>query len=305
MVYFRHMRGGFYLSGRSVRIWRRLRRFLDAPRDGGFTVIEVLIVLGVSATLFVSAAIMIAGRQNQTAFNQAIREVQSQIQQVVNEVSTGYFPDTNFDCTASGSGPVLSTVSSGGQGTKTGCIFLGKAIQFRVGLSDPEQFRVYTLAGLQKNSTGQEVSTYAEAQPKVVGKTDLFPSNPDISTTSTLQNGLSVYEMYNLNIAGTTKTNVSVVAFVNSLAAYNSGSIVSGSQQVNIVPVRNTWLGGRPEGIGDAINVNFAISQPNPTRGVNICFVSGTTDQSGLITIGSQNRDLAVRLDIKSNKTCS
>lgn len=298
------MRGGLFSSGRFVSPWSAVRRCLTSKR-GGYTVIEVLVVLAVTAGLFVSAAIMISGRQNRTAFEQAVRQIQSEIQQVINEVATGYFPDNDFSCSPGPSGPVLNQLPSGGQGTKSGCIFLGKAMQFDEGGSDPEAFRIYTLAGLQRTSAGEEVKSYSEAMPKVVAKTSSNLSNPDISSSAILHSGLTTLEMYYLNIAGTVKTNVSSVAFVKSLAPTGGSGIVSGSQQVQVVPIRNTWLNGQPAGIAEAINNNFTISPINPVHGVNICFVSGSTNQSGLITIGGNNRDLSVQLDIKSNTSCA
>lgn len=302
MVYFKHMKDGVSSVGRPVRLWRGMRHFFTVSRDGGYTIIEVLIVLGVTGVLFVSAAIMISGRQNRTAFEQAVREIQSQIQQVADEVATGYFPDTDFSCSAGPSGPVLATTSSAGQGTKSGCIFLGKVMQFDVGGTDPEAFRVYTLAGLQRTAGGQEVSAYGEAMPKVVAPTTSSPSLPDISTPGALQNGLTTAEMYYLNLAGTVKTNIGSVAFVKTLT---SGSgITSGSQQVDVIAVQNTWLNGQPSGIAEFINNNIATSPVNPSRGVTICFLSGATEQAGVITIGGDNRTLAVRLDIRSTRSC-
>src|SRR5688572_4270761 len=107
MVYFRHMRGGQSTSGRSVSAWLRVRRSLRAPRRG-FTVVEVLIVLAITGLLFVSAAVMIAGRQNRTAFEQSVRNIHSQIQAAIDEVIVGHYPNNgNFDCNATGSGPSI------------------------------------------------------------------------------------------------------------------------------------------------------------------------------------------------------
>jgi hypothetical protein len=49
-----------------------------------------------------------AGKQSRTEFQQSIQEVKSQIEQTINEVGTGFYPNTNnFRCTAGGFGPVL------------------------------------------------------------------------------------------------------------------------------------------------------------------------------------------------------
>src|SRR6266511_2117091 len=104
----------------------------------GFTVVETLIVLAVTGGLFVAIAATLSGRQNRTQFTQAIQEIQSQIQQVVNDVGSGYFPSTNnFSCSATLAGPSIAT-GSAEQGSNAGCVFIGKAIQFGVAGTDPE-----------------------------------------------------------------------------------------------------------------------------------------------------------------------
>jgi len=110
--------------------------------------VEVLIVLAVTGALFISAVALITGRQGQTEFDTSIHEIQSEIQQTVTEVSNGFYPNLgNFTCTASISGPTISGGSTG-QGSNTGCIFLGKAIQFGMPSTDPEQFDTYSIAAL-------------------------------------------------------------------------------------------------------------------------------------------------------------
>jgi hypothetical protein len=71
-----------------------------------------------------------------------------------------------------------------------------------------------------------------------------------------------------------------------------------------VLPVSGTSLNTTPAAAAEAINSRLGTSPIN-VGGVRICFVSGGTDESGLITIGSNNRQLSVTLSIKGNKTCS
>jgi prepilin-type N-terminal cleavage/methylation domain-containing protein len=276
------------------------------PSGQGFTVIEVLIVLAITGLLFATTAALLAGKQNQTAFDQAIRQTQSQIQQVINEVAIGYFPNIgSIRCTSGGSGPNITTAAGTGQGANAGCIFLGKAMQFGVG-SDPERFVVHTIAGLQKDGAGNEVTSLTSAKPKAVAPSSAEPGVPDADTTDALQEGLTVYRMWYNNGSGDKK--IGEVAFMNSLAPASGGAVVSGSQQVVVVPIDDNALKSTigktaTDGV-DAVNSSMATSPTDPTGGVFICFVSGGTTQSGLITIGNNGRQLAVTLDIKSDKTC-
>ena len=280
--------GGQRTTGRLLQMWR-------APR--GFTIVEVLIVLAVTGALFVAAAILISGKQNQAGFNQAVQQLQSQIQQVMNDVSTGYFPGgASFSCSAPAGGPVtLSGAAANGQGANAGCIFAGKVLQFRVSGTNPEAYNILTIAAAQKNASGQEATSLATATPKVVAPALGSPANfPNLTTSTILQNGLAVstsptpavnmwYNNGGANVA------VGAVAIVTSFAGYAAnGTINSGSQQLSIVPVTG-------------INTNLAASATavtNPTNGVSVCFASGGTKESGLITIGGGGHPLAVTLKI-------
>lgn len=278
---------------------RRISRIFSMPRGSrAFTIIEVLIVLAVTGLLFVSAAVLIAGRRQQTEFNQAIRQIQTQIQQVINDVSTGFYPDSgNFQCTPGPSGPVL-TAGSTEQGTNSGCIFMGKAMQFDIFNTSPEQFSVYTVAGLQKTSSGAEVTNRVQAMPKVVAPST---SQPDTSIDTQMQGGLTTYRMWYNDGAG--DRDIGVVVFMPSLAP--SSSIASSAQQLHVIPVMGTSLNASKPATAQAIYDNMPTSPFDVSGGVHVCFVSSGTDQSGLISIGGEARQLSVTLDIKSNKTCS
>lgn len=265
----------------------------------GFTVIETLIVLAVTSGLFIAVAATLTGRQQRTQFEQGINDVRSQIQQVINDVGTGFYPSlSNFQCSAGAFGPTF-TAAAGEQGENTGCIFLGKVMQFKVLGTDPEEFNVYSTAGLQRTSTGTEVTTYVQALPKVISPSTSSPGTPDITEKKKLLYGLTTLWVRS------GATNYGSVAFVNKLASYSSGSIVSGAGQVDVAAVNGTSLDADQNSGAQAINTNLAASTFNPVNGVQICFVSGGSNQSGLITIGSNGRQLSVTLSIKGNTTCT
>jgi type II secretory pathway pseudopilin PulG len=276
----------------------------------GFTVIEVMIVLAVTGLLFVTGVTLISGKQSQTAFDQSIRQVQSQIQQVINDVSVGYYPNAgNIQCSGSGGTVTLTKAGGVAQGANAGCVFMGKALQFQVGSSDPEKFNVYSLAGLQKGGPGGTESTsLAQAKPKVIAPTPTAGINlPDSTDSDNLQNGLTTARMWYNNGAD---KDIGVVAFTNSLASYDAttGAILSGSQQVDVVPIDDgnvkSKIGSSSDNGIDITNSTIASAITNPSGGVFICFASAGTNQSGLITIGSNGRQLSVNLDIKNGKVC-
>lgn len=279
----------------------------------GFTLIEVMIVLAVTGMLFISSAALISGKQNRTAFDQAIHQVESQLQQIINEVSIGYYPNmNNVQCNGAAS-VVLTRTPGTAQGTNAGCIFVGKALQFGVNGTDPQQFKVYSLAGLQRGGAGgAETRSLTESRAVAIAPTATNGALPDATATEVLENGLQVQRMWYNNGAGDRQ--IGIVAFTTSFASFDSatGAIMSGSQRVDVVPLDDSNTNSSLDrsvttGVG-AVNAltssTATASNVNPSNGVFICFRSGTTNQSGLITLGNRNRQLSVKLDIKNGTTC-
>jgi type II secretory pathway pseudopilin PulG len=282
----------------------------------GFTIVEMLIVLAVTGGLFVAIAATLAGRQNTAQFNHAVQSIQDQIQQVINQTEAGFFPDTsNFTCTDI-AGTVQITAGASPQGTNQDCVFFGKVIQFGVQGTSPEQYRVYSVAGIRKATVGA-TSPFQTASPTIVGVSYAGSDAGllDYSTPGSLQYGLTTLWVRSNNNSGCTSAACSLgaVGFLmepGSLSAA-TGTYNSGAQQVDLIPIANTQLAQNLHNTANATNTSLrntnltTVAPINPSLGVQICFVSGGTNQSGLLTIGSSGRQLLVKLDIKGNKTCS
>ncbi len=299
-------------GGPQTRFWstvkgaaRRLRQYKavdTAQNTQGFSIVEVLIVLAVTGALFISAATLISGRQNKTQFSTSINELKSQIQQVISDVQTGFYPSSNsLVCVVNGAGNVSFSAGSTTQGSNKDCMFMGKVVQFGVSGTDPQQFIVYSIAGKRQNATGEDVKTYAEASPTVMTTSN---SNPIDTPTAvdTLQYGLKMVPGSLTYTKDGTTTQVGAVGFMSTLADFDADR--SGSQQVQLLPVIGSALDTTPAQAVTAINANLKNSPVTPNGGVSMCFQSGTTNQSGLIKIGGNGRELSVTLSIKGNQTC-
>lgn len=270
----------------------------------GFTIVETLIVLAVTGGLFVAIAATLAGRQNAAEFTHAIQNAQAYVQQVVDQVSEGFYPNAaNFTCADSG-GSVQIAAGTAGQGTNAGCVFLGKVIQFGVHGTDPEQYQVYTVAGLRGPAAGAS-SPFQNVDPTVVGVGGSYSA---YSTAYALEYGLKTAWVRS---GGTDIGAVGLLMEPGSLDASSGSGYTSGAQQVDLVPLPGTSLGQTQAQSATAINNRLrdptltADAPINPAGGVQICLASGTTNQSGLITIGGTGRQLRVKLDIRSNTTCA
>jgi type II secretory pathway pseudopilin PulG len=272
----------------------------------GYTIVEVIIVMAITAALLISALALISGQQQRTEFSQSINDINSQIQDVMNDVSTGYYANTgNFTCDATG-------LHSGtnNQGTNKDCIFIGRAMQFGVG-GNKSAFDIYNIIGQRQITSGgttKEVQSFAETQPLAIALPNV-PSGADATDRRTLNSGLTANKMYYLD-ANNVSHFVSAVAFMTSFANYSGGNLVSGAQTVSLVPIDGTDLAtnnaesNTVSGITTFKSTTFTQGNNiNPASGVVICFQSGGTNQYGQITIGGNGRQLTTDLIINAG-TC-
>lgn len=287
-------------------------------RVDGFTVVETMIVLAVTGGLFVAIAATLSGRQNAAEFTHAIQSVQSQIQQTINQVSQGFYPNqSNFGC-ANGAGTVQLTIGTNTQGTNQDCVFLGKVMQFGLPGANGEAYQIYTIAGLRCGTNGVVcpsasaigTSPFYTSQPTVLG---VGGDYADYSTSRALEYGLTTAWVRSYNNSSCTSSGCSLgsVAFLMEPGSLSStGTYNSGAQQVDLIPIVGTTLTQNMSQAATQINTSLQDSTLsndapiNPSSGVQICFKSGGTNQSGLITIGGSGRQLLVTLAIKSNSSC-
>jgi type II secretory pathway pseudopilin PulG len=276
----------------------------------GFTIVETLIVLAVTGGMLLSAMLLISGRQDRTQFAQGIRTMQQQIQQVINEVSSGYYPNRgDFTCAKNGSGNIDITGAAQEQGSNRDCVFFGKTIQFAVddpsgSPTNPEVYNVYTAAALREGSIGSVIDLDT-AKPKLIAN-DGANGFPDRFETKNMPYGMKVYSMYYNNTPG---KKIGAVTFASSLSNLD---IEGSGQQVNVYAMKGTDL-HRTKNNGvdksnDAFNdTDLSESQGtlNPVQGIQICIQSGGTNQSGLLTIGGTGGPTTVDIAIKENTTCS
>jgi type II secretory pathway pseudopilin PulG len=268
-------------------------------RGAGFTIVEILIVLAVTGVLFLSAVILINGKQNVTSFNQSIRNIQNEMQQVYSDVSSGYYPYGGTMTCAKGSRPVLGNSGTDTQGKNLDCLFLGKVVQFGISNTDPQQYLVFTVVGL-RGSLAAPATDLASANARVIAPEPGEGSVPAAYDTKILQYGLTVSSKYlGLNPG----TSAPAVAFTSNLNTLSNGN---GSQQVNVTPIRGSAkLGDTPTDAALHVDNSLAAGVPNPAGGVKICFNSGGTNQSGLLSIGGDGRQGNVDLKIFNSPDCA
>ncbi len=258
----------------------------------GYTIVEVMVFLAVAGLMFVLAATFISGKQSKAEFKQGINAVNTQVQQVISDVSNGYYPPKqSFSCSSTGA-PNLQTTTPNEQGANADCVFLGKVIQFsdqQAGMTapDPAAYSIFTVVGNQfkDKTTLTPPTNFAQAQPTVAYTSTR--SNVNLTESKRLEWSIEVTKMYDANQSG--NPSVGAVGFFSSFSGTISGS---GSQTVSAVAIPSSklnlpeskmvrWIDDRPGGLDNA-----AANAPNPK--IILCLKGGVNDY-GTLTIGGSD----------------
>jgi len=250
---------------------------------GGFTIVEVIIVLAVSSTLIMSGLLIFSGRRQSTEFRQASREIQSQIEDIINNVTVGYYAKTtDFSCSAdsSGSTPTLSTTPTQ-QGANLECVFLGRAVQFN---KNWDYYIIYNIVG--RRTTGgvfsRAVANMVEAKPILASISSSQSSYPETS----VQQRLGSFKFGSMKYGTGLSNDSSAVAFISPFPGVIGADITSGS------PVLKMYSASIPEQDQSVFVDWFRANSTGllETPQVEICFDSQSTDQSFYVTIGGSNQ---------------
>ena len=120
-------------------------------RVGGFTIIEVMIVLASTGALLLIAMTVIGGQVASTSFQTSSRSFATELQNIANQVTSGQYIYNNFSCSLSGGAATISTVNGLSQGQNVGCDFLGKNI-YIPSLNGSNTIKIYSVAGPSANT---------------------------------------------------------------------------------------------------------------------------------------------------------
>lgn len=285
---------------------------ITAPRrifgQHGYTIVEVLIFLAVSALLFGSTMVLLAGRQAKAQFTNAVRDFETRILDVANDVSNGYYQSPgDIRCNAIGS--ITVSESGGEQGANKDCILLGRVIKLGYGSGqEGEKYGVYTLIG--KRTTipgGGDVSGLASATPRLLWVDT--PSSPTINESLreklNFAGGASIECISIIPVGAVAscdpaKDDNAVVAFVTT----PTGEVQKGSTGGAITAdvyyyASSTTLDPENKLVTDLNNVVPA--KLDAGRSLVMCIKSGGSDQYALLTL----KDGRISSVIKSGVLCS
>jgi len=276
----------------------------------GFTIIETLIVLGITAILLLSAMYTLSGKTANGEFTQAINGIKTSLQQLINNSSSGIYPNAgNFQCSLSSTGTISLTLPSGNvQGQHYGCTFLGRMVNFNDSSLSPgtaQNYIAYTVIG-QQCTTSASLFSGCSTPTSWAGTTGvgpyILPTSTKTQSTSTLLNGISLYSITLKGSNPATVTGAQIpltnVAFLAnpataSVSAPTSNILSPGALQLNVYSYRLSPVAG-------PMSTAFLIQQSE----IDLCFASATTNQSGEIILNGTGSEAIVSLQIFGGNKC-
>ena len=261
---------------------------------GGYTIVEVMVVLAVGLVTFFAAVTLFAGKQGRTEFSQAMRDVESQIQSVINDVGVSTFPDaSSYTCEIMGNNrPRLDNTASP-TGTNTECIFLGKAIRLDNSDDAPHELLVYTVLGRTLDDSDQTVTNFDEANPSpIIGS----PSDVDLTIPYPISFGATVLSAH----VDPSPDETDLVGFYNSLQP--SGSASQGSQSL----LTKGYVGfdsknpSAPGQVQQTIEGLLPIFPVTDIKTWTICFQSGTSNETAKLVINASFSGITTKINYTS-----
>lgn len=253
------------------------------PR-GGYTIAEVLIVLAISAVMFLIATQFINGRNEKATFTAGVNEMASRLQDTIEQVNNGQYSDVPVNCNFNG---MTTSFPSGtnNQGTNAQCVFLGKVLHFSqsgswAGSENGSHYEVFSMAG-GRVSAGIPVVTPIAANAKSVrGLTKQQVTAQSLRAQRVTVNG------------ATQSFGIGFFQGQGSLDANNN--LQNGASPVKMYYINNLTANQTTSQAGSRIDTSANLT---PAQTVDICLTDGA--QEAHLRLGTNNNQLTV--DVKRN----
>lgn len=267
---------------------------------GGYTIIETMIFLVISVALFGTVVTTMTQQTNRNRFAQAVETFERDMRDLLNDVSTGTYPSTGAVSCTSGTGPGGRPGFNPGiveQGSNTGCIFIGKVVQFSP-KNNEGQFNIYTMVGNRTANAapdGPIVQNLTEAKYDFLGVPPPPPTY-GVQENVRLNSGLIVTKVVDLADPTTEMGGIAIVSDFGKLASINQ-AVAGNASRVTLRGVEVTF-GLPPNAFASPGNAGDPDRLPVVSpAGLLICLRDGNNanGRRATITIGGNNQNLSVR----------
>lgn len=273
-------------------------------KSNGYTIVETLIFLAVSGLMLTSAMLFISGKQGREQFQSTVRDFESRLTDIANDVSNGNYQTTeDFTCYVTAGIPRRDPDTSSGLGTNTQCIFVGMVVKLADGASGtgPEKMIQYAMMGRRQNA-GSDVKSLAETNPRTINSTNNFSvSNIGAgATVGCIKIG-----------SGACDDNNAAIGFFTTFQGSDLASQGGAALQTEVISYRDILKTDTNPGTRTKLNaaappINYDSAQVSRNPEITICLISGGSNQHALVRIGGGNSSrLSINSEILGGSTCS
>ncbi len=263
----------------------------------GYTIVELLVVTAIAGFTAIAAFTAVSGQTERNEFESAIRNFESRLLDIANDVSKGVHPGATTGCNVLSTNGALSFSGSRARGSSPECIFAGKAVKFSDPSATEQTMTFLTLASRRVRG----YSAAADANRPVTDISQLSTGQiavvPGLNDTTTLTNGIRVLSVR--HVGGSTGGMV----FLTSFANRGDGEVtLSGSPQIDLFGMRPITGLRMTDDIGTtpgALRVVSNYQRPNST-GVAVCVQYRSNARTAVITFGQQGSQTTTAVDLRS-----
>lgn len=283
---------------------------MKTVQEKGYTILELMIVVAVSASMFGIVATTFGGRQQQVQFTQAVRDFDSLLKDIRNDVSLGYYPaNESVTCNATNSvspEPIVNPGTADDLGSNADCISIGKVIQFspqgpyEFTASGDQIIKIYNVVGLRIDANGGNPTNVVDSVPTAIPdpeesllkwglrvKRVRYINNANIATDT---KGIAIFTKLNRGSklqANASDEAVQVSAIPNVTADLSESDMIN--QQINNIDTKIT-----------SGTMNF-----NTASQIVICVTDADDNRKATITFGGRTSGSIIDFDNYNAADCS
>ena len=267
-------------------------------RPYGYTIIEVMMFLLVSSALLGSVMTVMSGKQESTRFTKSVESFERRLNDLSNDASTGYYPSAeNFTCSYPAGGTVSFSPTgtlkgeNGGNstGTNAGCVFLGKAVQFRTD-GDRSKYTVYTIVGSEQGKSLADVNL----KPALLGV-----GNSGIKEDNQLPADLEITKIIGLTDNTDNTDTVSGISIISDFTETTGieQKVTGNASRVTLFELRDDYLPN--PGPPDPTKMKIA------NKGIMLCLQQGGFNgRKAALTFGAGGGRLSTEIKIDNIPEC-
>jgi type II secretory pathway pseudopilin PulG len=269
--------------------------------QAGYTIIEVMFFLVISAGLFGAAVVNFSIQNRRTQFTQTVHAFDLRVQDTINDIDTGFYgSNSDFGCTAPAGGgkPVLNG-SHVQQGQNSDCTFIGKAMQFGPD-GNKAKFNIYTIVGrraIDDTGTERQVQSLEEASPAALD------GNPNGTVDfGTLDSGVEVTKVF-YKIGNNFTSQGGGFAIISGFGKRNLAAGKTGLQS-GILRISLASIDGSNFGQNNAAfstNIEGIKTANTQIDGVLLCLQESGGGRYASVLVGGQNQKTATTVAIDDN----